>query len=453
MYTRRDIPKVDEVLKNENVSKLCDKYDLIYITDLIRETLNNLRTNYKEGDINFDPSINKIYETLLDKVEIGSKIKTVVNATGVVLHTNLGRSILSESVIEDIKRASTNYTNLEFNLDTGKRGSRYDHLTDYFRKLTGAEDVHIVNNNAAATLLVLNSMAKDSEVIVSRGELVEIGGSFRIPDIMKLSGCKLCEIGTTNRTKIDDYENAISENTSLLMKVHQSNYYISGFTAEAKSSEIAKLAIKKNVPFYEDLGSGSLIELDFNDVKESIREKLSSGVDIISISGDKLLGGPQAGIILGKKEYIEKMKKNQYTRAFRVCKLTLSALESTLKNYMQHNYDAIPTIKMLKKTKEEIYESTTELKNRLDKIGIKSEIVAYNSIVGGGSLPKVKLDSCRLEIYVDNVNSFYNKIRKTDTPIIGIINDDKFCMDLRCVRDFEIPIIVDAIRSISWIIL
>ncbi len=448
MYTRRDIPKVDEVLKNEAVLELLEKYSINYITDLVREILDDLRKNYKEMDESFDPRIETIVQTLTSKVEIDSKIKTVVNATGVVLHTNLGRSILSEDVLDEVKRVSMNYSNLEFDLSTGKRGSRYHHLTEYFKKLTGAEDVHIVNNNAAATLLVLNTMAKDKEVIVSRGELVEIGGSFRIPDIMKLSGCSLHEIGTTNRTSVNDYTNAVNENTALLMKVHQSNYYISGFTAEAKSSEIAAISKETGIPFYEDLGSGSLVELEFNDVKETLKEKFESGVDIISISGDKLLGGPQAGIILGKKEYIDKMKENQYTRAFRVCKLTLSALEATLKKYIKDEHDDIPTIKMLKRSKEDIREATVLLKSKLDAIGVVSNIVAYNSIVGGGSLPKVKLDSYRLEIQVPNVTSFYNGLRKYRVPIIGMINDDKLCLDLRSVREFEIDIIFDAIRSL-----
>ncbi len=449
MYTRRDIPKVDEVLKNEKITNLLERYDGNYITDLIRETLGHLRSNYTEGDENFDPTIDTIVTIVSQKVERHSNIKTVVNATGVVLHTNLGRSILSDDIIDEVRRVATNYSNLEFDLDTGKRGSRYHHLTDYFIKLTGAEDVHIVNNNAAATLLVLNTMAEDKEVVVSRGELVEIGGSFRIPDIMKLSGCKLHEIGTTNRTSITDYENAIHSDTALLMKVHQSNYYISGFTAEASSSEIATLARQKEIPFYEDLGSGALAPLDFNDVKQTLKEKFDSGVDIISISGDKLLGGPQAGIILGKKKYIERMKKNQYTRAFRVCKLTLSALEATLKKYIKREYDSIPTLRMLKRPKEEIREASERLKERLEDLGVEATIVSYNSIVGGGSLPKVTLDSYRLEIDVENVNRFYKKLRSYKTPIICMINDDKLCLDLRCVREFELDIIVDAIRSIS----
>ncbi len=448
MYTRRDIPKVDEVLKNEEILQLLEKYDNKYITDLIRETLDDLRANYKEEDETFDPTINSVVSAIKQKLDMKSKITTVVNATGVVLHTNLGRSILSDDIIDEIRRVATNYSNLEFDLSTGKRGSRYDHLTEYFRKLTGAEDVHIVNNNAAATLLVLNTMADGKEVVVSRGELVEIGGSFRIPDIMKLSGCQLHEIGTTNRTSIDDYRNAINAETALLMKVHQSNYYISGFTAEASSAEIAAIAREHNIPFYEDLGSGALAPLEFNDVKETFQEKFDSGVDIISISGDKLLGGPQAGIILGKKKYIERMKKNQYTRAFRVCKLTLSALEATLKKYIKREYDSIPTINMLKRPKGEIKEATELLKRKLDELGVLSKVVSYNSIVGGGSLPKVQLDSYRLEISVDNATTFYQKLRSYKIPIICIIHDDKLCLDVRCVRDGEIDIIVDAIRSI-----
>ncbi len=446
MFTRRDIPKIDELLKEESIQDLLKKYDLEYIKDILRNITDDLRKNYSADNEHFDPRVQTIINTLKNRVVLKSKLKTVINATGVVLHTNLGRSILSDDVLDEVKRVSTSYSNLEFSLDDGKRGSRYNHLTEYFIKLTGAEDVHIVNNNAAATILVLNTLAKDKEVIVSRGELVEIGGSFRVPDIMKLSGCILKEIGTTNITKIDDYSNAINENTGLLMKVHKSNYYISGFTKEANSEEIVAVSNDKNIPFYEDLGSGSLVELEIDDIKQTLKQKFDSGVDIVSISGDKLLGGPQAGIILGKKKYIEKMKKNQYTRAFRVCKLTLSALEATLKKYIENKSDEIPTISMLKRSKTEIKKLSEELVEKFKSIGLNSNIVEYNSIVGGGSLPKVKLDSYRIELEVSNVNKFYDNLRKQTVPVIGIINDNKFCLDLRCVKQEEIDIIVESVR-------
>ena len=358
------IPKVDQILDNKVIKDLLDKNSKNLVMESIHEELDNIRNNISNG---YDKNIisNKI-ENLIDNIKdnlMNKKtfsLRNVVNASGVVIHTNLGRSVLNNEIFENIKKVSIGYSNLEYNLEKGERGSRYSHLSEIIKKITGAEDCMVVNNNAAAVMLILSTIAKGKNVITSRSELVEIGGSFRIPDVCRESGAELKEIGTTNKTHLRDYENAIDENTAALFKVHQSNFKILGFTEAVSSFELKSLKEKYNIPIIEDLGSGVLIDLSKYGLSHepTVQECIKNGVDIVSFSGDKLLGGVQAGIIVGKKEYIEKMKKNQLTRALRVDKFTLSALEAVFSYYIDEELaiSKIPTLNMLTIKIEKLYD-------------------------------------------------------------------------------------------------
>ena len=363
------IPKVDQILDNKVIKDLLDKNSKNLVMESIHEELDNIRNNISNG---YDKNIisNKI-ENLIDNIKdnlMNKKtfsLRNVVNASGVVIHTNLGRSVLNSEIFENIKKVSIGYSNLEYNLEKGERGSRYSHLSEIIKKITGAEDCMVVNNNAAAVMLILSTIAKGKNVITSRSELVEIGGSFRIPDVCRESGAELKEIGTTNKTHLRDYENAIDENTAALFKVHQSNFKILGFTEAVSSFELNSLKEKYNIPIIEDLGSGVLIDLSKYGLSHepTVQECIKNGVDIVSFSGDKLLGGVQAGIIVGKKEYIEKMKKNQLTRALRVDKFTLSALEAVFSYYIDEELaiSKIPTLNMLTIKIEKLYDKAQKL--------------------------------------------------------------------------------------------
>ena len=350
------LPSVDEVIGNKEIENLLKEYPRSMVVEFTREAIANKRKEIvKLSDISngFNIDIKNIIEYIVNKtkLEYSLSLKNVINGTGTVIHTNLGRSLLSEEIKDEVWKLSSRYSNLEYNLEQGERGSRYSHITDIIKRLTNAEDVLIVNNNAAAVLLVLNTLARDGEAIVSRGELVEVGGSFRIPSIMELSGAKLIEVGSTNKTHLFDYEENINENTKVLMKVHTSNYKIIGFTESVSIDKLSSLGDKYNIPVIEDLGSGVLIDLSKYGLsyEPTVLDSIEKGIDIVTFSGDKLLGGPQAGIIVGKKKYIDKMKKNQLTRALRVDKLTISALEATLRLYLDEEkaIKNIPTLKML----------------------------------------------------------------------------------------------------------
>ncbi|MDP1758668.1 MAG: L-seryl-tRNA(Sec) selenium transferase, partial [Thermodesulfovibrionales bacterium] len=323
----KELPSVDEILKSNDGVKWCRAYPRKYVLQAIRDVIDMRRKEIMEAS-STDVSIEGMTGDIGMKIEKLSafSLKPVINATGIVIHTNLGRSVLSEKILDNVKKIAENYSNLEYNLEAGRRGKRYAHITRILREITGAEDALIVNNNAAAVLLCLSALAKGKEVIVSRGELVEIGGSFRVPDIMSLSGAVLREVGTTNKTHLHDYKNAINESTALILKVHQSNYRISGFTEEVPVADLKKLSEKYHIPVMYDLGSGCMIDLKPYGIhsEPSVQEIVKSGVDVVTFSGDKLLGGPQGGVIVGRKEYIEKLQKNPLTRAIRIDKLTLA---------------------------------------------------------------------------------------------------------------------------------
>jgi L-seryl-tRNA(Ser) seleniumtransferase len=384
-------------------------------------------------------------------------LRRVVNATGVVVHTNLGRSLLAAEADEMLSLIAGRYSNLEYNLTVGKRGSRYSSVEDILCEISGAEAAMVVNNNAGAVLLCLETMAKNKTVIVSRGELVEIGGSFRIPDVMAKSGGILKEVGTTNRTHLRDYRNAIDEQTGLLLKVHRSNYSVVGFTAELSLRQLVDLGTKHGIPVMEDLGSGTFIDFSrYGLMKEpTVQESVATGADVITFSGDKLLGGPQAGIIVGKTAIVDEIKRNPLTRALRIDKLTLSALESTLRLYRDEAkaIRLIPTLRMLTMSAQEIEEKAKQLASRLQDIEnarIDTQVVQRSSKAGGGSLPLLNLPSHCVGIKIQgcSANTLERRLRDNDPPIIGRIEEDRFIMDLRTVQEEEISIIETAFASI-----
>ena len=381
-------------------------------------------------------------------------LRRIINATGTILHTNLGRSLLSERVKENLTEIAFNYSNLEFNIDEKVRGSRYTHLIDIIKRLTGAEDVLVVNNNAAAVLLTLNTLTKGKEIIVSRGELVEIGGAFRIPEIIKLSGGISCEIGTTNKTHLKDYENAINENTGVLLKVHTSNYKISGFTKSVTYEEVAALAHEKGLIAINDLGSGQFV--DFRPYglpyEPTVKEVLDSGMDIVTFSGDKLLGGPQAGIIVGKKKYIEEMKKNQLTRALRVDKMTIATLEATLKLYLDEKtaLEEIPTLNMISTSVEKLREKAEKFTEIIKRSRFVAEIIEDKAEVGGGSYPGSQLESIAVKLtHREKTSTEIERILLSeDIPIITRIKENSIILDMRTLRENEFGLVAGSLEKI-----
>jgi len=455
------IPAVDELLKHKKIENQILKYPRSIVVDSIREYLNQYRQYILSLSDDELTQLNTLEEALIDGIiasvhkTMSNKLKNVVNATGVVIHTNLGRAALTERAKENLWSIACRYSNLEFDLESGNRGSRYSHVEELICKLTGAEAAMAVNNNAAAVMLVLNTMAKDKEVVVSRGQLVEIGGSFRVPDVMAQSGATLREIGTTNKTHLRDYENVVNEHTAALMKVHTSNYKILGFTEEVESDELSELGRKLNLPVIEDLGSGVLLDLQKYGLpyEPTVQSAVKAGMDVVTFSGDKMLGGPQAGVIVGKKEYIDRMRKNQLTRAFRIDKLTLAALESTLMLYLdeQTAIREIPVLRMLTISSEELQKKAKKLYNKLKKkLGDKCSIAVIDeySEVGGGSMPLHKLPTKAVTITsaVSSVDFLEKKIRSYKTPVIARISKERLVIDLRTVFDDELDYIVDALE-------
>jgi L-seryl-tRNA(Ser) seleniumtransferase len=423
----------------------------------IRTVLNGLRnTIIEDGHEITDSDLSDASVLTRVKEEVSSVLAPclvrTINATGIVVHTNLGRSLLAAEATTNLISVAQSYSNLEFDLSKGVRGSRHAIVEDILCELSGSEAAMVVNNNAAAVFICLDTLAKGKKAIVSRGELVEIGGSFRIPDVMAKSGVILKEVGTTNRTHKKDYENAIEVDTALLLKVHTSNYSIVGFTASVSLLDLVCLGKKYNILVMEDLGSGSFIDFSrYGLLKEpTIQESVKSGVDVVTFSGDKLLGGPQAGIIVGKKDIIDNIKKNPIARALRIDKLTLAALESTLHLYRdpEKAVESIPTLRMLTCPLEQIKEKADMLLNMLKDISndICCEIVDRDSRAGGGALPLLELPSkciC-VEIHGVSVNQVVTMMRLNTPPVIGRIEDNRFIMDLRTIQNHELAQIKDA---------
>lgn len=449
----RSLPKVDDLLRNERIEKKLNTSMRTLVVESIREAIDKYRDDILKDKIsNFeqDELIN-YFEELVEKKK-SLNLKQVINATGVVIHTNLGRSILCKDAIENVLKVAESYSNLEYDIENGQRGSRYSHVEDIISKVTGAEAAMVVNNNAAAVMLVLNTLCKGKHAIVSRGQLVEIGGSFRIPEVMNFSGASLVEVGTTNRTHLYDYENSINESTGVLLKVHTSNFKVLGFTEEVSVDELMALGGKYNIPVVEDIGSGTLIDFSkYGFIYEpTVQESIRKGADVVTFSGDKMLGGPQAGIIVGKKKYIDEMKKNQLTRALRIDKMTLAALEATFKYYLDEKEAVlnIPTLNMILSSKDNHKQRAHRLKRKLqNKVYDFSFCVALDySMVGGGSMPTEKIESYVIKVKSEKLcaEEIECKLRMSRIPIIVRVNKDEVIMDLRTIFDKDFDRIVDA---------
>lgn len=451
------MPSVDECLKSPYGQGWAGSYPRRIVLRSIREVIEEKRREILSGN-DPDLSIDVLAMEIEERIRRHSsfRLQPVINATGVIVHTNLGRSILSERAIENIVDVARSYSNLEYNIEQGKRGERYSHLREILVELTGAEDGIVVNNNASAVLLCLNTFAKDREVIVSRGELVEIGGSFRIPEVMRSSGAILREVGTTNKTHLRDYRDAFCGDTALLLKVHQSNYRVVGFTEEVSIDELVRLAGEFKVPVMADLGSGCMIDLKRYGIygEPTVQEVIKAGVDIVCFSGDKLLGGPQAGIILGRGWMIQKIRKNPLLRALRVDKMTIAALEATFMQYLDEEgaIKEIPTMRMLLQPVGYIRRRARRLYSLLKRHeGLKADIqiIQETSRAGGGALPEIEVPTFAVSIKPQGltVNALEKRLRHGRPPVITRIRGDRLLLDMRTVNNNELKILGECIVS------
>ena len=459
----RLLPSVDELLHNPQLESLKLREGRSATLEATRDALEQLRADIILGKLD-EQQIKAKVDDLPRDVErrlqqsLAYSLRPVINATGVILHTNLGRAPLSGGALEHVAEVSQGYSNLEFDLATGERGKRDAHLDRLFAKLLGTADREIstivVNNNAAAVLLALNSLAEGGEVVVSRGELVEIGGSFRIPDVMAKSGAALREIGTTNRTRIADYEQAISEHTRLLLRVHRSNFRIVGFTEQPSLEELVALGRRCNIPVVEDLGSGELFDLRNVGVRGEpmIADSLRAGVDVVTYSGDKLLGGPQAGIISGERELVAKIRANPLFRAVRVDKMFYAALEATLLAYLREDYDSIPALRMMRISEDELVRRAEQMAEQLRSScpELHVEIVESRSVLGGGAAPGSTLSTRALSISAAGMNAdeLCARLRQWETPIIARVEEGHVLIDLRTVEPEQEGEILSALTDI-----
>jgi L-seryl-tRNA(Ser) seleniumtransferase len=442
---------VDQLLRSAELAALVSQEGPVAVTDAARAVLARLREEIASGRLD-DKAVDLALAGLEAAVErqlrqsLGYSLRPVINATGVVLHTNLGRAPLASTALDHVRGTATTYSNLEFDITTGERGKRDVHVDRLFRKLLSEETASqatqpistiVVNNNAAAVLLALNTLAEGGEVIVSRGELVEIGGSFRIPDVMSKSNAILREVGTTNRTRLADYERAINEKTRLLLRVHRSNFQITGFTEQPAVEELAGLARKRNIPLMEDLGSGALFDLHSVGVSDEpgVLDSLRAGVDVVTYSGDKLLGGPQAGLLSGRADLIARMRANSLFRALRVDKLTYAALEATLLAYAKRDHDAIPALRMMRLSREDVGKRAQALAGSIGSANLAITVVDGESVIGGGAAPSAVLPTRLLAISCRNLSAdeLAARLRASDPPIIARVEEGRVLLDLRTV--------------------
>ncbi|MFT3731552.1 MAG: L-seryl-tRNA(Sec) selenium transferase [Hyphomicrobium sp.] len=443
----RDLPSVDAVLKSGVASALVERFGRRAATRAIRDVLAETRATLKTGTSSV-PTTESLVAAALARLaeDDASSLRPLFNLTGTVLHTNLGRALIAEAAIDAAVEAMRDPVALEFDITTGKRGERDDHIRDLLRELTGAEDATVVNNNAAAVLLALNTLAGGREAIVSRGELIEIGGAFRMPDIMSRAGAKLIEVGTTNRTHPKDYRAALSGATGVILKVHTSNYRILGFTKEVVASELAEIAAAAQIPLMHDLGSGSLIDLSpFGMQREpTVREAVADGADIVTFSGDKLLGGPQAGFIVGKRDLIDAINRNPMKRALRVDKIRLAAIEATLKLYRDPDrlVERLPTLRLLARTRVDIEAQARRiLPNIQSAVGpaFIVEVVECKSQIGSGALPLDTIESAGVAIRSNSggveLEKLASALRALQRPVVGRLDDGALILDLRCLTD------------------
>lgn len=451
----RSIPRVDDLLRHPMLSQL--DIPSVLLTESTRNVLSELRTNILDNQIDELPCIEQICAQIADRIHAAAlpSLREVINATGVSLHTNLGRACLSESAAQAAMTVACRYSTLEYDLVSGSRGSRHSHVQELLCRITGAESGMVVNNNAAAVLLILSSVANGGEVIASRGELVEIGGSFRIPEIMEQCGCRLHEVGTTNKTHIRDYRAAISEETCALLKVHTSNYRIMGFTDAVSLSELVELGQEVGLPVIEDLGSGCLINLKELGIYDepTVMDSVKAGVDVISFSGDKLLGGPQAGIIIGRKKWIDRFKSHPLARAVRVDKMTLAALEATIYSYLDplRALKEIPILRMLSAKPNELKFRAEQLCALMREQGVDASVIPEQDQVGGGSVPCQLLPAYVVAVTPTacTVEELERALHRLDRPIIGRIAHDRYLIDVRTIWDEDFPYIVEQAKEIA----
>jgi L-seryl-tRNA(Ser) seleniumtransferase len=458
----RKIPGVDKLLAEPSIIALKKEYGNELVTYAVRVVIDKVRQEIFNGasakDITY---FSKEVKTCIHQV-VGESLKPVINATGVILHTNLGRAPLGKEVLRQIEPVLSGYSNLEFNLQTGKRGERTDHINGLIKFITGAEDVLVVNNNAAAIFLILKTFSGKKEVIVSRGELIEIGGSFRIPEIMKASGARMVEVGTTNRTRLSDYENAITEKTALLFKAHKSNYYIGGFTEEVELADLFRLAKKHGLILVYDVGSGLLKKpvLSKHLDEPDIRSSISNGADLVTFSCDKLIGAAQAGIIAGKADLIKALAKAPLMRTMRVDKFTIAALNSILRFYLNEEelIKKSPVFMMLNRKKGELLKLAEKLSKELENINVKTVIIESKAECGGGALPQLELESYAVKILPNQLDkttasSFADKLFKkllaAENPVVGILREGDLLLDIFAIQPDEVDTIVQTFKGIE----
>lgn len=464
----KSLPSIDRISRTSAISQLCKRYPRTLVLDEIRLTLGEIRKDIVDGvtpeSLEMDPIVADIIKKITPK--LNNSLKRGINGVGVILHTGMGRAPLSSEAQQAVLDSIMNYSTLQVDTNTGKRGHRDDHIESLLVKLTGAEAATVVNNNAAATMLVLNTLAEGKECIVSRGQLVEIGGAFRIPDVMERSRAFLKEVGTTNRTHLRDYEKALifgdearnqnRKETGLILHVHKSNYYISGFTSEPKISEMAKVAHDNGLPLYDDLGSGCLVNLEKWGLphEPTVQESIAAGADIVSFSGDKLLGGPQSGIIVGKKELIEKVRKNQLSRTLRCDKMTYAALEATLRLFLDEKTlpDKLPVLHMLTEDIEEVKKRGQSLQRRIRATlgpNVKLTIKESVSEVGSGSLSWATIPTMVLSIEssVLSAEKIGSAMRQFNPPVFGRIFDEAYSLDCRTILHKEVGFILKALEN------
>lgn len=467
----RKLPSVDEFLRSADLAPLVSSEGQTAVAEACRAVFGRLREEISAGRLD-SAGVDLALSGVADAVErelrqaLGFSLRAVINATGVILHTNLGRAALASAALDHIRDTAGAYSNLEYDLSTGERGKRDVHIDRLFRKLLSqieAGGLHparnspaeistiVVNNNAAAVLLALNTLADGGEVIVSRGELVEIGGSFRIPDVMSKSGATLREVGTTNRTRIADYENAINPRTRLLLRVHRSNFQITGFTEQPRLSELVELARRKNLPLMEDLGSGALFDLRALGLNEEpgVLDLLHGGIDVVTYSGDKLLGGPQAGILSGRSDLIARMRANSLFRALRVDKLTYAALEATLLAYVKHDYDSLPALRMMKLSKDEIASRARTVASAVGSPRVQVQVIEGDSVIGGGAAPSAVLPTVLLAISSNDLSAdeLASRLRSSNPPVIARVEEGRVLLDLRTVFPEQDRLVADAITG------
>ncbi len=457
----RQIPSVDELLTQPRLAALAKRTDRNLVVEVARAVLADLRARIAEDSnwtaISFDgASVEELISFQVEKI-LSRSLQPVINATGVILHTNLGRAPLPETVVDEFRRSATQYSNLEYDLEAGARGKRDVHTAELLTRLTGAEAAIVVNNCAAAVLVTLAALARGGEVIVSRGELIEIGDGFRIPEIMEQSGAILREVGTTNRTHLADYENAINEKTRLLLRVHPSNFKVTGFTDKPALEELVALSQRSGLPLVEDLGSGCLVDLSEYGVSEpTVRQSIDAGVSVVMFSGDKLLGGPQAGIMAGKKVLIARVRRYPLFRALRVDKLTIAALEATLGAYLRAAWDEIPAMRMIRATPQELQRRAEnfirELRPELPLDEVEIDITDGSSLAGGGSTPSQTLPTKIIRIASARYSATKLEQRLRRAPagvsVIARVEDDRLILDLRTVFPEQEPLLIKTLAAV-----